>query len=171
MAKNSEFEFTTSQIRGSAFTQKGAGHDALTYHDGGTTEYITHTHSQPLMCSSSISYKYPWTIGAAYPTTVPHSQSHAARSPAHLDAACQSHSTYPALCHGISPGGTMGGLGRQHSRRGDGAARPRPHPGKQQDFKQYYARPPSATSKPKRYLGHNGGLNTPVSLQSKLNST
>lgn len=97
------------------------------------------------MCSSSISYKYPWTIGAAYPTTVPHSQSHAAGSPAHLDPACQSHSTYPALCHGVSPGGTMGGLGRQHSCWGDRVACPRPHPGKTHDvdcsvYMQYYTR-------------------------------
>lgn len=83
-----------------------------------------------LTCSFSISYKYPWTIGAAYPTTVPHSQSHAAGSPAHLDPACQSHSTYPALCHGVPPRREVGGLGWQHYCWGDGAACPRPHPGK-----------------------------------------
>lgn len=83
-----------------------------------------------LICSFSISYKYPWTIGAAYPTTVPHSQSHAAGSPAHLDPTCQSHSTYPALCNGVPSGGTMGDLGWQHSCRRVGAARPRPYPGR-----------------------------------------
>lgn len=86
--------------------------------------------SSIIMCSSSISYKYPWTIGAAYPTTVPHSESDAAGSPAHLDPTCQSHSTYPALCHGVSPGRAMGGLGRQHSSWGNRVARSRPHPGK-----------------------------------------
>lgn len=84
------------------------------------------------MCSSSISHKYPRTIGAAYPTTVPHSQSHPAGSPAHLDPACQSYSTNPALRHGVPPGGAMGGLGRQHSCWGDGLARPRLDPGKRQ---------------------------------------
>lgn len=85
---------------------------------------------QPLCVAPSISYQYPWTIGAAYPTTVPHSQSDTAGSPAHLDPACQSHSTYPALRHGVPPGRTMGGLGRQHSCWGDRAAGSRPDPGK-----------------------------------------
>lgn len=80
----------------------------------------------------SISYKYPWTIGAAYPTTVPHSQSDTAGSPAHLDPACQSHSTYPALRHGGPPGRAVGGVGRQHPCWGDGAAGSRSDPGKAQ---------------------------------------
>lgn len=78
----------------------------------------------------SISYKYPWTIGAAYPTTVPHSQSDTAGSPAHLDPACQSHSTYPALRHGVPPGRALGGLGRQHPCWGARAAGSRSDPGK-----------------------------------------
>lgn len=86
------------------------------------------------ICYSSISYKYPSTTGATYPTTVPHSQSHAAGNHAHLDPTCQSHSTYPALCHGVSLGGTMGGLGRQHSCWGDRVAGPRPHPGKRHNI-------------------------------------
>lgn len=88
-----------------------------------------HKCPQSLCSPPSISYEYPWTIGAAYPTTVPHSQSDTAGSPAHLDPACQSHSTYPALRHGVPPGRTMGGLGRQHSCWGDGASGSRPDPG------------------------------------------
>lgn len=120
---------------------------------------LSHSHIFPTqMCSFSISYKYPWTIGAANPTTVPHSQSHAAGSPAHLDPACQSHSTYPALCHGVSPGGTVGGLGRQHSCCRDGVACPRPCPGKQMQHGPiaftYNKRPASVISRLKECLGH-----------------
>ncbi len=41
--------------------------------------------------SSSISYKYPRTTGAAYPTKVPHSQPDTAGSPTHMDPSSQSH--------------------------------------------------------------------------------
>lgn len=44
-----------------------------------------------LLFCSSISYKYSRTTGAAYPTTVPHSQPDTAGSPTHMDPSSQSH--------------------------------------------------------------------------------
>lgn len=129
MAKNSEFAFTTSQIRGSAFTPKGAGRDTFIYHTGETVEYITHTHSQPLMCSSSISYKYPWTIGAAYPTTVPHSQSHAARCSSHMAPSSQPLLADRPIHHGVPPRGEVGGSGWPDPIHWDWAHSSRPRSG------------------------------------------
>lgn len=73
-----------------------------------------------------LSSRYPRTTGASYSTTVPHSQSHAARCSPHMAPSSEPFLAHRSIHHGVPPWGEVGSSGWSHPIYRDRVHRSRP---------------------------------------------